>query len=86
MREEVEMLSQPVECSPKEWRPTRNESLREYHVGIKFLSVGCIISVGCKEVPFTTIKEGMIALNEYVAKPYETRHIWEKVFSQEEEL
>jgi Xaa-Pro aminopeptidase len=37
-----------------------------------------------KSIPFTTIKEGMEALNQYVAKPYETRQIWEKRFQEEE--
>jgi hypothetical protein len=73
------------ECA-KEWRPSRSECLRDYQVGIKFLSIGCIISVGCKEVPFATIKDGMKALNDYVANPYETRTIWQERFAKEEEL
>ena len=62
------------------------ECLRDYQVGIKFLSIGCIISVGCKEVPFSTVKEGMKALNDYVANPYETRTVWQERFAKEEEL
>ena len=50
----------------EQYRPSRSECLRDYQVGIKFLSIGCIISVGCKEIPFTTVKEGMEALNAYV--------------------
>jgi len=74
---------QVTEC-PKEWQPSRQECLRDYEVKIRFLTLGCIISVGCKEIPFTTIKEGMEALNQYVAKPWETRQIWEKRFQEEE--
>ena len=70
--------------SPKEWKPSRQECLRDHEVRIRFLTLGCIVSVGCKEIPFTTIKEGMLALNEYVARPYETRQIWEKRFQEEE--
>lgn len=70
----------------KEYRPPRSECLRDYQIGIKFLSIGCIVSVGCKEVPFTSIKEGMKALNDYVANPYETRTIWQERFAKEEEL
>lgn len=73
------------QCCKKVWQPSRQECLREYEVGIRFLTLGCIISVGCKGIPFTTIKEGMEALNEYIAKPYETRQIWEKRFQEEEE-
>jgi hypothetical protein len=74
---------QDVSCE-KQWKPSRQECLRNHEVKIKFLSIGCVISVGCKEIPFTTIKEGMEALNQYVAKPYETRQIWEKRFQEEE--
>lgn len=68
----------------EEWKPSRREYLREYEVTITFLTLGCIIRVGCKTIPFTTVKEGMEALNEYVAKPYETRQVWEKRFQEEE--
>lgn len=80
---EVAVMPEPVE---QQWKPTRMESLRDFQVGIKFLNIGCVISVGCKEIPFTTVKEGMKALNDYVVNPVETRKIWEKIFSQEEEL
>ena len=66
------------------YQPSRQECLRDYEVRIRFLTLGCSVSVGCKEIPFTTIKEGMEALNQYVAKPYETRQIWEKRFQEEE--
>jgi hypothetical protein len=78
-----EVCDQVTEC-PKEWQPSRQECLREYEVRLRFLTLGCVIEVGCKSIPFTTIKEGMEALNQYVAKPYETRQIWEKRFQEEE--
>jgi hypothetical protein len=67
----------------KECRPSRSECLREYQINIRFLSIGCVIEVGCKSVPFSTIEEGMKALNAYVANPYETRKIWEERFAKE---
>jgi hypothetical protein len=76
---------EPVtKCAEEQWQPSRQECLRDYEVKIRFLTLGCIVSVGCKEIPFTTIKEGMEALNQYVAKPYEVRQIWEKRFQEEE--
>lgn len=69
----------------KEYRPSRSECLRDYSINIRFLSIGCVIEVGCKSVPFSTIDEGMKALNDYIAHPYETRKIWEERFSKEEE-
>lgn len=76
---------QLTECV-KEYIPSRTECLRDYQVVIKFLSIGCVISVGCKEIAFTTVKEGMKALNDYVANPHETRKIWAERFAKEEEL
>ena len=75
---------QAPKCAEEQWKPSRQECLRDYEVKIRFLTLGCIVSVGCKEIPFTTIKEGMEALNQYVAKPWETRQIWEKKFQEEE--
>jgi hypothetical protein len=74
----------PVCVQEEQWQPSRQECLRDYEVKIRFLTLGCIVSVGCKEIPFTTIKEGMEALNQYIAKPYEVRQIWEKRFQEEE--
>lgn len=86
VQQEVEQLDRPsrLEDCVKEYRPSRMECLRDYNINIRFLSVGCVIEVGCKSIPFTTIKEAMEALNEYVARPYETRQIWEKRFQEEE--
>jgi hypothetical protein len=61
----------------------RQDALREYEIRIEFLSIGCVIRVGCKSIPFSTVKEGMEALNAYVANPYETRKIWEERFEKE---
>jgi hypothetical protein len=69
----------------KEWQPSRQECLRNYEVKIRFLTIGCVISVGCKEIPFTSIKLAMECLNDYVERPYETCQIWEKRFQEEEE-
>ena len=84
MREESTMPDLNVLCA-KEYKQSRTECLREYSINIRFLSVGCVIEVGCKSIPFSTVKDGMKALNDYVATPYETRKIWEERFTKEEE-
>lgn len=68
----------------KEYIPNRIEILRNYHVNIRFLSIGCIIEVGCKSIPFQTIAEGMKALNDYINTPYPVTKIWEERFKKEE--
>jgi hypothetical protein len=88
MEEETTMLGlgTPEPTQKLEWKPSRQESLVNYKIEIEFLSIGCVIRVGCKSIPFATIKDGMKALNDYVANPYSTREIWEERFSKEEEL
>ena len=70
----------------KEYRPSRNEALRDYRIEIEFLSMGCVIRIGCKSIPFSTVKQGMEALNQYVNDPVSLRKLWEERFSKEEEL
>jgi hypothetical protein len=61
---------------------TRNEYLREHDIRIKFHSVGCVIEVGCKSIPFSTAEEGMTALFAYVDNPKETTEFWNKKFQE----
>jgi len=85
MREEAVQRETPMiqnDCA-KEYRPSRMECLREYQINIRFLSVGCLIEVGCKSIPFSTITEGMAALNNYIQDPYTVRQLWEKKFQEE---
>lgn len=67
----------------KEYRPSRMDCLKEYQINIRFLSVGCLIEVGCRSIPFSTIAEGMAALNNYIQDPYTVRQLWEKKFQEE---
>jgi len=76
----TESYNNPVE----KYIPSRMECLRDYEIGIRFLSRGCIINVGCKQVAFSTIKEAMNAFTDYINDPYATRQIWEKKFQEEE--
>lgn len=70
----------------EEYRPLRNEALRDYRIEIEFLSIGCVIRIGCKSIPFSSVKQGIEALNQYVNDPVSLRKLWEKRFEQEEEL
>ena len=86
MEEEV-MMERPMDERPmmaKEYRPSRMESLREYQINMRFLSVGVVVSVGCKEIAFTTVKEAMEAINKYVESPYEESKRWHQIFNQQD--
>ncbi len=72
------------ELNLKEYKPKKQEILKEYEIRIKFLSVGCIVSVGCKEIPFRSVKEAMVELNKYVNNPYEESEKWRSIFDGEE--
>jgi hypothetical protein len=69
----------------KEYKPNKQEILREYELRIKFLSVGCVVSVGCKDIPFRSVKEAMVCVNDYVNNPYEESKKWRELFESEEE-
>ena len=59
-------------------RPSNTYFLQEYEVRIKFMARGCVIKVGCKEIPFESVEVAMAALNEYVKNPVESQEYWLK--------
>ncbi len=71
-----------MRSEPKEWKPSRSELLRDHPIHIRFLTIGCVIEVGCKSIPFTTIAEGMQELNSYVADPLASKIKWEKLIEE----
>ena len=90
MEEEVMQESPMMELrpkmseGPKEWRPSKSELLREHEIRVRFLSVGCVVSVGCKEIPFRSVKEAMEEVNNYINNPYEEGKKWRKLFESED--
>ena len=65
-------------------KPRKQEMLSNYDVTIKFLSVGCVVKVGCKEIAFTTVREAMTVVNDYVKNPHGESERWWKIFSEQE--
>jgi hypothetical protein len=55
---------------------TRQQALSSYSINIEFLSIGCIIRVGCKSIPFQSVEEAMTELNEYVKNPLASGKKW----------
>jgi len=68
----------------KEYIPNKQQILRDYEINIRFLSVGCVIRVGCKEIPFTNVGDAMVELNKYVSNPYEEGKRWNTIFESAE--
>jgi len=68
----------------REYFPSKQQTLREYDINIRFLSRGCIVKVGCKEIPFTSVGDAMVELNKYVSNPHEESKKWNIVFDSAE--
>jgi len=72
-RPEPQMCEEPS----KEWRPSNQELLQEYEISIRFLSRGCVVRVGCKEIAFEDVNKAMTEINEYVSgNTWEVQKKW----------
>ena len=67
---------------PQEYIPSRTELLQRHEIVIQFMSVGCVIRIGCKSIPFESVDQAMKELNEYVNNPRKSTKKWEKVFGK----
>lgn len=65
-----------------EYRPSNLEVLQEYEIRLQFLSIGCVVHVGCKSIAFEKIESAMKELNEYVNNTYETQKKWRKILER----
>jgi hypothetical protein len=63
---------------------SKQEILRDYEINIRFLSVGCVVSVGCRQIPFTNVGDAMVEVNKYVQNPTQERERWYKIFDSAE--
>jgi hypothetical protein len=85
VNEPVEMRGYDREPELKtEYKPKKQEILKEYEIRLRFLSVGCVVGVGCKEIPFRSVKEAMECVNDYVNNPYEESKKWLELFESDE--
>lgn len=66
-------------CPTKEYQPSKSQALQEYEIRIKFLSRGCVVCVGCKEIAFEKISDAMTALNLYMTNPWEEQKKWNEI-------
>lgn len=74
----MEELKQQIEPMPQEYRPSKQEALQRYSINIEFMSRGCVIRVGCKNIPFTSTEEAISELKKYFENPYDTQELWHK--------
>lgn len=81
MREEQITEQESMGELPTMESETRNQALQKWEINIRFLSVGCVISVGCKTIGFGDVDEAMRELTNYVSNPLEEREKWNKIFN-----
>jgi hypothetical protein len=78
--EPMSAMEEPMTELAKEYRPSKQEALRDFEINIRFLSRGCIVRVGCKEIAFEDVSRAMAELNEYVmGDTYEVQKKWRKL-------
>jgi hypothetical protein len=65
-----------------EYIPTRTELLQRHEISIQFMSVGCLVRIGCKSIPFESVEDAMKELNEYVNNPHKSIKKWEKILGK----
>jgi hypothetical protein len=59
--------------------PSNQYLLQEYKIEIEFMARGCVIKVGCKQIPFESVEEAMNELNEYVKNPCDVQQKWREL-------
>ena len=84
--EPVQEMSLPSQLTrnsgEKEFIRSRIDYLRDHEISIRFLSLGCIVRVGCKEIAFTSIDEAIQEVNDYVANPKLLTDKYNKIFDK----
>jgi hypothetical protein len=58
---------------------SNQDYLRQYNIQIRFLSMGCVVTIGCKEIPFSNVTEAMTCLSRYVSNPKEEAESWKAI-------
>ena len=49
----------------------KQQLLSRYSIKIDFLSRGCVINIGCKNIPFEKVEDAITEINRYVNNPEE---------------
>ena len=50
---------------------SKQQLLSRYSIKIDFLSRGCIVNIGCKNIPFEKVEDAITEINRYVNNPEE---------------
>lgn len=75
----TEPVPEPMLTKPNSL--TSQQLLSEYEIRIRFLAKGCVVSVGCKELAFSSVEEAMSHVQNYVQDPRTIGDYWKKEFN-----
>ena len=78
---QLRAMPEPTEVPHKYNPPTKQQLLSEYEIRIRFLAKGCVVSVGCKELAFSSVESAMSALQDYVNNPKIAGDFWKGQFN-----
>ena len=81
MREvrDQDVRAEEVSVKDYSYKPSKKELLKQYPINIEFLSVGCVIRVGCESIAFESLEDAMAELHRYVDNPEESIAKWRKL-------
>ena len=59
---------------------SKQQLLSRYSIKIDFLSRGCVVNIGCKNIPFEKVEDAITEINRYVNNPEEVEKEYNKKF------
>ncbi len=71
--------AEEVSAKNDNYKISKKQLLKQYQINIEFLSVGCIIRIGCETIAFESLENAMAELNAYVINPDESITKWRKL-------
>ena len=58
----------------------KQQLLSRYSIKIDFLSRGCVVNIGCKNIPFEKVEDAITEINRYVNNPEEVEKEYNEKF------
>ena len=58
---------------------SKMDLLRDYSVEIRAVSRGCLVRVGCKEIAFSSLEEGLKEVQDYYSDPHKSYAKWTRI-------
>ena len=59
---------------------SKQQLLSRYSIKIDFLSRGCVVNIGCKNIPFEKVEDAITEINRYVNDPEEVEKEYNEKF------